>query len=390
MVPRHTPKLFLRQAPNSLLRRYFESKGLLSHIPWDGLKETKIEPVHLAILELPEADRREIGRDFRAISDLASPRGSALLIRLARERGVDLTGPEWRNSNGYARALLALLDHPGIFEEARTVVRWEFLPRSSMDKRNGLPPMTPDTSPAALARFAAAVSEYYREEQGRGEHCQVEHFRQHGHIHYFFAYPSDYLKTFLGYEDDGELARRDWKPAFEVVTAFDEHCGTLELCAGGGRKVRSELAARFARSLLQLEQLPEVLPEAEYKLQLLLDRDFAFPTRPEDNIDLTRVTSLRVRWPGVGRRLVTFEVDGRDVHASVHRLIDEVLAGSAVTLNELVVVDVWLQAIFSGGKRRGRSISFHISAPSSCSLEDSPEELTLKDCLRRWRIDVSE
>jgi len=389
MVLRYTPKVFMRQAPNRLLRRYFEAKGLLAEIPWDRLKETKIEPVHEAILELPATDRRQIAGDFRAITELASPRGSALLIRLARQRGVDFA-PQFDDCNGYGRALLALLDHRSIFEEARTSTRWEFLPRGSMDKRNGLPKMMPDTSPLTLARFAADISRYYREEQGRGEHCQVEHFLQNGHIDYFFAYPSDYLDTFLGYEDDGELERKDWKPAFEVAMAFDQRYGTLETCAEGGGKVRADLAARFARSVLQLEQLPEVLPESQYNLQILLDRNFAFPTLPEENIDLVRAKSVRAYWPGKKKRLLTFEVDGRDIHASVHDLIDEVLRGSSVGLNEMMVADAWLQVVFSGGERRGRSFSFHIATSSSCSLGDSPEDLTLKDCLKRWEIDVSE
>jgi len=386
---RYTAKLFLRQAPNRLLHRYFESKGLLRGISWNSLKETKIEPVHEAVLQLSEAERRTVGRDFRAINELASRRGAVLLARTARQRGLDLTGPEFRDGNGHARALVTFLDHPAVFEEARNAARWEFLSRVSMDRRNGLPKMAPDTSPPALARFAAEISRYYREAEGRGEHCYVEHFLHNGHTDYFFAYPSDYLSTFMGYEDDGEFARKDWKPAFEVAMAFDQRFGTLEIYAEGGVKVRSELGARFAQSVLGVEQLPELLPEAQYNLQGLLERDFAFTTLLEEGIDLVRTKSLRVHWPGTKKRLLTFEVDGRDIHASVHDLIDEVLQGSPVGPNELMVADAWLQVVFSGGERRGRSFSFHIATPSSCSLGDSPEELTLKDCLKRWEIDVS-
>lgn len=354
------------------------------------MKETKIEPIHHAVLQLSAAERREIGRDFRAIHELASRPGAVLLIRTARQHGVDLTGPAFRDCNGHARALLAFLDYRGIFDEARNASRWEFLPRGSMDKRNGLPKTAPDTSPVTLARLAAEISRYYREEQDRGEYCQVEHFQPNDHTDYFFAYPSDYLNTIMGYEDDGELSRKDWKPAFEVAMAFDRRFGTLELYAEGGRKIRSEMGARFARAVLGVEQLPELLPEAQYNLQVLLDRDFAFTTLPEEGIDLVRAKSLRVHWPGKKKRLVTFEVDGRDIHASVHDLIDEVLQGSAVDPSELIVADAWLQVVFSGGERRGRSFSFHIATPSSCSLGDSPEELILKDCLKRWEIDVSE
>ena len=74
MSPRYTPKVFLRQAPNRLLQSYFAAKGLLGDLPWNDLRETRIEPIHQAILALPEAQRREIGRDFRAIWDLAARR----------------------------------------------------------------------------------------------------------------------------------------------------------------------------------------------------------------------------------------------------------------------------------------------------------------------------
>ena len=108
---RYTPKVVLRQTPNRLLHRYFEAKSLLRDIPWTGLKETKIEPIHQAVLQLSAADRREIGRDFRAIHELASRPGAVLLVRTARQHGVDLTGPAFRDCNGHARALLAFLDH---------------------------------------------------------------------------------------------------------------------------------------------------------------------------------------------------------------------------------------------------------------------------------------
>jgi hypothetical protein len=172
--------------------------------------------------------------------------------------------------------------------------------------------------------------------------------------------------------------------------AFDQRFGTLELYAEGGRKVRSKLGARFAQAVLGVEQLPELLPEAQYNLQGLLQRDFAFTTLPAEGIDLVRAKSLRVHWPGKKKRLLTFEVDGRDIHASVHDLIDEVLHGSPVGPSELMVADAWLQVVFSGGERRAHSLSFHIATLSSCSLGDSPEELILKDCLKRWGVDVSE
>ena len=204
MRPRYTPKVFLRQAPNRLLQSYFSAKGLLGDLPWHDLRETRIEPIHLAILALPEAERREIGRDFRAIWDLAARRGSTLLIRIAKQRGVGLATVGSNRRTPYERALSAFLEQPAVFAEATAAGRWEFLPRGQTEKRNGLPKIAPDTSDATLANFGGILSRYFQEEQGRGEYCKVEHFAQ-SHLDYFFAYPADYWNTLLGYEADGEL-----------------------------------------------------------------------------------------------------------------------------------------------------------------------------------------
>ena len=250
MSPRYTPKVFLRQAPNRLLQSYFAAKGLLGDLPWHDLRETRIEPIHQAILALPEAQRREVGRDFRAIWDLAARRGSTLLIRIAKQRGVELATAGSNRRTLYERALSAFLEQPAVFTEATTAGRWELLPRSLTEKRNGLPKIVPDTSDSTLANFGGILARYYPEEQDRGEHRKVEHFAQ-SHLDYFFAYPADYWNTLLGYEADGELARKDWKPAFEVVIAYDRSAGTVEICAEGdcragpGRPGRGERDARL-------------------------------------------------------------------------------------------------------------------------------------------------
>ena len=383
MRPRYTPKVFLRQAPNRLLQSYFSAKGLLGDLPWHDLRETRIEPIHLAILALPEAERREIGRDFRAIWDLAARRGSTLLIRIAKQRGVGLATAGSNRRTPYERSLSAFLEQPAVFAEATAAGRWEFLPRGQTEKRNGLPKIAPDTSDATLANFGGILSRYFQEEQGRGEYCKVEHFAQ-SHLDYFFAYPADYWNTLLGYESDGELARKDWKPACELVIAFDRNAGTVETCAEGGSKVRADLGALFARAVLHVDQDPAPLPEAQYNLQGLLDRNLVFTTQPGDNLEFVRAKSIRVRWPGNQKRYVNFDVDGRDTHANVHDLIDDVLGGAAVERDRLFVVGASIQAVFSN-----RIVSFDLAWPSTCNLGDTPEELILKDSLKRWGIDAT-
>jgi hypothetical protein len=383
MSQHYTQRVFLRQAPNRLLEVYFAAKGLLGDISWKDLKETKIESIHRAILALPERERREIGRDFRAMWTLASARGAPLLNRIAKQRGIELTSVNSRQRTPYERAIWTFLEKPALFEEATSAGRWELLPRGLMEKWNGLPKVPPDTSDSTLADFAGVLSQYYLEEQDRGEYCQVEHFA-YGQLDYFFAYPADYWRTLLSYEDDGELERKGLKPAFEAVIAYDRNAGTVEVCAEGGSKVRAELAARFAHTVLHVDQEPAPLPGVQYALHMLLDRNFVFTTQPDDNLELVRAKLIRVRWPGDATRHLTFEVDGRDIHANVHDLIDDVLRCATVSREELIVVGASIQAAFSH-----RIVSFDLTS-STCNLGDTPEELTLKEGLKRWGIDGTE
>lgn len=158
----------------------------------------------------------------------------------------------------------------------------------------------------------------------------------------------------------------------------------MEVCAEGGSKVRAELAARFAHTVLHVDQDPAPLPETQYKLQGLLERDFVFTTQPGENLEGVRPKSIWVRWPGNPKRHLTFDVDGRDIHANVHDLIDDTLGGSAVRRDSLIVVGASIQAVFST-----RTVSFDL-ALSTCNLGDTPEELILKEGLKRWGIDATE
>ena len=45
-----------------------------------------------------------------------------------------------------------------------------------------------------------AVSDYYVENQGRGQYHDLD-LRRHGSVHYFIVYLSDYPDTFAGFDD---------------------------------------------------------------------------------------------------------------------------------------------------------------------------------------------
>jgi hypothetical protein len=307
------------------------------------------------------------------------------LIRVAREQGIDLVTSFRRRSCAYERAFWMFLNHPETFEEARTLAHWERLPRRSMERRTGLPAMAPDITPETLEQFGNSIADYYRTHQGRGDHCRVEHFVRSGLIDFFFAFPADYADVLIGYEDDGNFSRRQWKPAFAVIVAFDRLAGTVDLYAEGTKDVRDEVAAIFTHSILGIDSEPHRAAKPPYNLQLLLQPGFQFPTAPEDNLRSFKLKALRVQKQNSEERIL-FDAGSGDHARSVHDLIDEALNEMNLPREKLSVTQAIFQAAFETGRKRPKSVIFTITHPSGCSLRDSDEDLTLRRCLRQWQI----
>jgi hypothetical protein len=385
MSMHYAPRLFLRQVPNELLQIYFTRRNQLAEIPWNHLSETDVEPVHQALLGLPEADRREIGGHFRAVAEMGRREFAPWLIRVARESNLDLAAIFRCKSCATEMAFWTFLNHPTVFEEARTLAHWERLPRRSMEKRTGLPALTPGITPDVLSRFGAALTEYFQAHQGRGEHCKVEHLERSGQMDFFFAYPADYADVLIGYEDNGSFARRQWKPAFEVIVAYDRQAGTLDLYAEGTKDVRDEIAAIFTHTVLGLDEEPRRMTKPPYNLQLLLQPGIEFPTAPQDNLRLVKLRAMRVQKPNSDERIL-FDAGGGAHTRSVHELIAEALNEMNLPREKLAVTQATFHAVFETGHKRPKSVSFTITHPAGCTLRDSEEDLTLRRYLREWKI----
>ena len=71
MARQYHLKLFLRQAPNVLLQRYFDGRQECGEVPWSKLKGTAVDPIFEAIENLPEQARRQVEQNFHDIFSMA-------------------------------------------------------------------------------------------------------------------------------------------------------------------------------------------------------------------------------------------------------------------------------------------------------------------------------
>lgn len=309
-----------------------------------------------------------------------------MLVEAASEEGIDIAAAVRSMKNAYERAFWFFLEHPKIFDNARTQFHIATLPRRSWEKRNGMPKQAIEINDEVVDALGRNLSAYYLARLVRGERCKVE-YRRHAGIDTFYAYPADYGDEIIGYGDDGELGRSPWNPAFEVVFRYDGSAGTIESFAEGGKDVREDLAELFARVVLHAERQPMLWEEPPFDLNVLKDRNFTFPTNPADNIE-------QVRWMGVRMRLqeqpggkIALDVDSADPRATVYGLLDATLDEKKVSLSKVDFLEATLQAMFRRPGTRSRIITFKVGSGSRCDLGDTSEEEKLRAYLRLWGIE---
>ena len=382
----YNPRSFLRQVPNSLLARHFSHFLGFADFDWSRLKESRIEGMFEQWQDLPEAERRQVGGMFRKIHSMATARGTRVLIEAARDRGLDIAQDMGALKNAHGRAFTCFLDHPDVFESARTLEHIEALPRRSWEKRHGLPKQRIEVTAGCLAELGSRISAYYVAREGRGEKCKVEHRRRASGVDSFFAYPADYSSERLGYDADGELAPQPWNGAFEVAFAHDGSAGTVDQYAEGGKQVRDELSEIFAEVVLEQDKRPVQCRTKPYDMELFKNRELPFPSKPVDGLIHIAVVALRVRSHSYAGGTFTISAGVRGSPTSVYDVIRDLFAEDRVDLAHDTILEATLRALVDCPGKRHRSITFKISE-TRCDLGDDAEEQMLRRYLRVWGIE---
>jgi hypothetical protein len=359
--------------------------GELTELKWDDLAEMDVDSVFDAWLALPETARAEVERSFRSVSDLSSAEGLQTLIEEGQFHRVDLTVCVNQLHGLHEKVFWVYLYHEKVFLSAGRLNRADHLNGRYWRRRTDLPAKKPDISHPTRELLARGISQYYQDHQGRGEHCKVEVYLRREKIHYLFAYPADYADTVIIYTDAGSLERQLQKAAFEVIFAYNEVTGTLDLFVQGDKKIRRDMEEFFARLILK-EELPAEEPDANpFELNGLRSRDFDFPTDPEDAVQEVRVKSLRLSLVGPGFGRITLESDARTRRGDIYDLMDKALNHNRLSVETVNVTFATMQVTFATSGRP-KPITFQIAYPDSCNLKDKPEHLKIKDYLKRWGI----
>jgi hypothetical protein len=386
MSRNYSQKTFLRQTPNHILKEYLSRKDLLKDIDFDILRETEIDPIAMALDELPDQQRNGIEADFRQINGLACEKGVLVLIEEAGYdyHEIDILPIFAPMKNHYEKAFWVFLNHRTVFDISCDLAYMDSL--GSWSSRKVGTGLVPAVEAQDKQLLADEVSEFYRK-QGRGQRCHVDNYlRQHPERHCYFVYPEDYATTELSFNDEGAFYHRIRKPAFEVVFVYRPESGILEVSAKGGRKVIEALQEIFCNSILGLDGLPK-LDKRHFDLSKFSDKALKFVTEAADGIDKVTLRMLRLDLPGINNRRITLEASPSQDEQPIYTLIEQALNKANIPLDTAFVAKARLQFLFypRDGKR-GKTLTFEISTPDRCTLKDDPLDQIAKKYIEKWGL----
>ena len=385
----YQPKGFLRDAPNELLKRYFQERGLLADVDFDVLAdETDIEPIYEAWQDLSKEQLEQTEADFREIDEMAEAEAVNIVITEGRWHGEEL-GPILEELDGMCHKMMwAFIERPRVFEVAYKFCQADSLPQRYWRKRKNMPAKEPAVDDPSIQGLGKAISDHYREKEGRGQHCWVEVYDRSG-VQYFFVYVEDYADTYIGFDKDGGFERRVVRPAFEIVFAYSQAEGWLDTYFKGPMDTLGELQGIFSEHILG-EVAGDESRGKVYELNGLKRREFQFIYPAESGITDVRVKKLRLTVQGGPRRRIILEADPSGNRHEVYELMDKTLSDRGISVNDTDVTQAGLVFTFADdGRRRNPTRTFDVSYPNSCPLKYHGRDLIIRQCLKDSGIDES-
>lgn len=376
---------FFKRAPKEWLRRYFDARGALGDVDWRSVTTRNVAPLMEAFLNLHEGERGEMVEDFVNVRLLATPAGKIQIIDEADFHGVQ--GEVARHLSElddiYACAFYVLLEQKACWDGAVFYATADGKPKRYWRKRINLPRLgrlpTEDDGKA----LSAAVTDVFRTKEGRGDHCTVQQFRrgEKGEREYFFAYSQDHKLNTIQYQN-GQMTKRPYNPAFEVIFVLNDKEQTLTIWhQGQGGRVK-DLQQAFARAVLK-QEISRDSPRDDrvYDLGCFLQPGFSFQPAPELGISKVEVRKIAIRVLGDNPHVVSIDLGADSDSQILSGRIEAIMAGIPTTLCKVARIGCRVTFEQKPREERAKTRSFDLAWPNSCSLQNDAHGIAIQRLL---------
>jgi hypothetical protein len=381
----YAPKTFLRQCPNSALKKYFDTKGVSIELDWKTVTPRKVEPLFDAIEELPDDERKCVERDFRLVFEMATEKGRLLFVEQAEILGVDLGERFADGENAYEAAMIAILEYTRIFEIASCV--HDIFRIGNWRKRTVGERLHATDDPERIQAFEAELKRIYKK-QGRGRSCHIDRYQRLDPLRIcYFAYPEDFPTSDIEFDEQHKFRRVTRRPALENVFVYSPEAGTLDISATGPKEHKESLAEAFCIHILELKALPPEKARPEYTLKPVMDPAFRFPIEPGDGVERIDIKSLRLDYPDAEQTRVTVDTKPNGSANAIHESMKRTLDLTKFPLERLHPSRAEVTVEFKPvNGQRAKRLMFPITYPDRCGLGDDPLDQVARQILRRAGI----
>lgn len=348
--------------------------------------------VHVCLWHIVPGNDSDSGEsvlcDFEHVNDMANDTGTASFIEQSRSpiHQLDIAAELAEMPSHHERSMFVFLKYHELFRWTSEMVYVDSLTTSSWKACVVGTKLRYSDSDEIRKKLGAAIAGYYHQ-QGRGKYCLVDYyFRINPDRHCFFAYPENYATEDLVYEDRNNLARRIRRPVMEVIFVYNPASGMMYVHARGDKFAKA-LQEIFCKEVLELEGIPDENTHV-YDLAVLKDSNFRFVTDPADNIESVTLKMVELHLPGMMSRKVTV---GANAAAGSERMvfdmIDQTIDAFGVNRDATHIKRAKITVKFrSSTSQRGKGVTFFITSPNGCTLNDVPHHNIIKEYLDvdRW------
>lgn len=376
-----------------LLGEFFRRRGELLKVPWDGPRLNGAPQPHLEWMKLPKSKRLETQLIFHDIHSLADHRGLKVMAEEVNRHCPHRRDEFMAHTACLDKAMWFHLNLSKAFEQATLFALADALSvGKDFVRRDDLPKTLVRVRAPRVALLEKELRNHFWKEEMRGEHCKVRHYARGGDTLYFFAYLDDWPDKRLVFRDDGKMVRRHERFAFQIVFTYCGKDGALEVIAQGAAKNPLPLQQAFCNAILDIPNVAAVDPlKPSYRLGMLLDPRFTYPTEPVDHISRARLVRIRMHPINAQEELDHIELKFRpDVRRTEWlEIIHRTLKANRLNTKNVVVKQATFQVTIAGTDgERDKPLSWNVTVPHTCNLKSRPDELRLvgEHCNKKWGI----
>ncbi len=376
------PLHFFMQVQPSMLVQYAASYGVQFKTEQTTAGEEGAEEFMRLLQSLPEPTQKTIWGNFYDIDSVASKTGCEYLFNRASNLGKKPNEEEFNKlDNDKERAIYFYLYCKDIFSDVTVEYNIDNLQgwRRERTVCKTIEEITKNTS-----ALGSALKAFYNEEY-RGNQITIKTLEKPDRT-IFTAYVEDTYTNDVLFEKDGSLnSKATRRPVFSIYFLYRPQEGILEVKAPGGGKRIQDLHRIFTREMLHSEPLLQDTAQFDFeKIKNLPDLDLSIYATDE----VERVTLCGLRLVDNNTK-ATHTIDIGNHSTTGTEPMVKILREKHIDLNDFRITQFKIEVIFKKlSKGRAKKVTVKVSHPNICDLKERPIDYTVRELLKRWKLDL--